>query len=144
MGRGGPEEPEIVRGDEIDITPEYLMEQSDRGVHAASDHWEDALMSRILTVGCRRCGGGMAGDVFITNMKRGAELANTLDADFIILEGSGAAIPPVKSMRHIVLVGANQPIMNIKNFLGPFRINRGPCYTHHVREPMASDMKVRG
>ncbi|MDI6702806.1 cyclic 2,3-diphosphoglycerate synthase [Methanothermobacter wolfeii] len=144
MGRGGPEEPEIVRGDEIDITPEYLMEQSDRGVHAASDHWEDALMSRILTVGCRRCGGGMAGDVFITNMKRGAELANTLDADFIILEGSGAAIPPVKSMRHIVLVGANQPIMNIKNFLGPFRIKLADLVILTMcEEPMASDMKVR-
>ena len=35
------------------------MEQSEKGVHAASDHWEDALMSRILTIGCRRCGGGM-------------------------------------------------------------------------------------
>ena len=57
MGRGGPEEPEIVRGDQIEITPQYLMEQSEKGVHAASDHWEDALMSRILTIGCRRCGG---------------------------------------------------------------------------------------
>jgi cyclic 2,3-diphosphoglycerate synthetase len=54
MGRGGPEKPEIVRGDLIKLTPEYLMEQSDKGVHAASDHWEDALMSRILTIGCRR------------------------------------------------------------------------------------------
>jgi cyclic 2,3-diphosphoglycerate synthetase len=30
MGRGGPEEPEIVRGDQIEITPTYLMEQSDK------------------------------------------------------------------------------------------------------------------
>ncbi len=93
MGRGGPEEPEIVRGDEMEITPQFLMEQSDKGIHAASDHWEDALMSRILTIGCRRCGGGMAGEVFITNMTKGAELANEVDADFVIVEGSGAAIP---------------------------------------------------
>ena len=123
MGRGGPEEPEIVHGDKIEITPQYLMEQSDRGVHAASDHWEDALMSRILTIGCRRCGGGMVGDVFITNMKKGAELANEVDSDFIIMEGSGAAIPPIKTNKHMVLVGANQPIINIENFFGPFRIN---------------------
>jgi len=143
MGRGGPEEPEIVRGDRIEITPEFLMEQSDRGVHAASDHWEDALMSRILTVGCRRCGGGMVGDVFITNMKRGAETANSLDADFIILEGSGAAIPPVKSNRHIVLVGANQPIMNIKNFFGPFRVRLADLVILTMcEEPMADDGKV--
>ena len=64
MGRGGPQEPEIVHGEQLEITPEFLLEQSEKGVHAASDHWEDALMSRILTIGCRRCGGGMAGDSF--------------------------------------------------------------------------------
>lgn len=43
-------------------------------------------------------------------------MANNVDADFIIMEGSGAAIPPVKTDKHIVLVGANQPIINITNF----------------------------
>ncbi len=143
MGRGGPEEPEIVHGDKIEITPQYLMEQSDRGVHAASDHWEDALMSRILTIGCRRCGGGMVGDVFITNMKKGAELANEVDSDFIIMEGSGAAIPPIKTNKHIVLVGANQPIINIENFFGPFRINLADLVVITMcEEPMASNEKV--
>ena len=36
MGRGGPEEPEIVRGDEIEINPEFLLEQSNKGVHNMS------------------------------------------------------------------------------------------------------------
>jgi len=144
MGRGGPEEPELVRGDQIEITPQYLMEQSDKGVHAASDHWEDALMSRILTIGCRRCGGGMVGDVFITNMKRGAELANKVDADFVIMEGSGAAIPPIKTNRHIVLVGANQPIINIERFFGPFRIKLADLVILTMcEEPMASQKKVK-
>lgn len=143
MGRGGPEEPEIVHGDKIEITPQYLMEQSDKGVHAASDHWEDALMSRILTIGCRRCGGGMVGDVFITNMKKGAELANEVDSDFVIMEGSGAAIPPIKTDKHIVLVGANQPIINIEKFFGPFRINLGDLVVITMcEEPMASLQKV--
>lgn len=144
MGRGGPEKPEIVRGDLIKITPEYLMEQSDKGVHAASDHWEDALMSRILTIGCRRCGGGMVGDVLITNMKRGAELANGVDADFVIMEGSGAAIPPVKTSRHVVLVGANQPIYNLEGFFGPFRIKMADLVIITMcEEPMASPDKVK-
>jgi len=144
MGRGGPEKPEIVRGDQIEITPQYLMEQSDKGVHAASDHWEDALMSRILTIGCRRCGGGLAGDVFITNMKRGAQLANDVDADFIIMEGSGAAIPPIKTDKHIVLVGANQPIINIQNFFGPYRVKLADLVILTMcEEPMASKEKVK-
>jgi cyclic 2,3-diphosphoglycerate synthase len=143
MGRGGPEVPEIVHGDKIEITPEYLMEQSDKGVHAASDHWEDALMSRILTIGCRRCGGGMVGEVFITNMKKGAELANDVDADFVIMEGSGAAIPPIKTDKHVVLVGANQPIINIENFFGPYRIKLADLVVITMcEEPMASIEKV--
>lgn len=144
MGRGGPEEPEIVRGDQIEITPQFLMEQSDKGIHAASDHWEDALMSRILTIGCRRCGGGMVGDVFITNMKKGAQLANEVDSDFVIMEGSGAAIPPVKTDKHIVLVGVNQPLMNIENFFGPFRIGLADLVVLTMcEEPMASAEKIK-
>lgn len=143
MGRGGPEKPEIVRGDRIKITPEYLMEQSDKGIHAASDHWEDALMSRVLTIGCRRCGGGMAGDVFITNTKKGAELANEVESDFVIMEGSGAAVPPIKTNKHIVLVGANQPLINIEKFFGPFRIQLGDLVILTMcEEPMASEEKV--
>ncbi|WJI08672.1 2,3-diphosphoglycerate synthetase [Methanobacterium sp. CWC-01] len=144
MGRGGPKEPEIVRGDQIEITPQFLMEQSNKGVHAASDHWEDALMSRILTIGCRRCGGGMLGQVFITNMKRGAQMANEVDADFVIMEGSGAAIPPVKTDKHVVLVGANQPLINIERFFGPFRIKKADLVVITMcEEPLASKHKVK-
>jgi len=144
MGRGGPEEPEIVRGDKISITPEFLMEQAYKGIHAASDHWEDALMSRILTIGCRRCGGGMVGDVFITNAKRGAEIANEVDADFVIMEGSGAAIPPVKTNRHIVIVGANQPMINITKFFGPYRIKLADlAILTMCEEPIATENKIK-
>jgi len=144
MGRGGPEVPEIVKGDEIKISPEYLLEQSEKGVHAASDHWEDALMSRILTIGCRRCGGGMAGDVFITNMKEGAKIANKQDSEFVIFEGSGAAIPPITTDKNIVLVGANQPIENIKGYFGPYRVRLGDLIIITMcEEPMASSDKIK-
>ena len=143
MGRGGPEEPEIVHGEKLKINAEFLLEQSEKGVHAASDHWEDALMSRILTIGCRRCGGGMAGEVFMTNMKKGAKLANEVDSKFAIFEGSGAAIPPIKTNKKIVLVGANQPIENLTTYFGPYRIGLGDLIILTMcEEPMCSDEKI--
>ena len=144
MGRGGPEEPEIVHGEELEITAEFLLEQSEKGVHAASDHWEDALMSRILTIGCRRCGGGMAGEVFLTNMKKGAKLANEVDSKFAIFEGSGAAIPPIKTDKKIVLIGANQPIENLTTYFGPYRVGLGNLVILTMcEEPMANKDKIK-
>ncbi len=143
MGRGGPSEPEIVHGEKLEITSKFLLEQSEKGIHAASDHWEDALMSRILTIGCRRCGGGMAGEVFLTNMKKGAKLANEIDAKLAIFEGSGAAIPPIKTDRKITLIGANQPIETITNYFGPYRIVLGDMVILTMcEEPMASKDKI--
>ncbi|WP_407431149.1 2,3-diphosphoglycerate synthetase [Methanobrevibacter sp.] len=144
MGRGGPEEPEIVHGEELEITAEYLLEQSEKGVHAASDHWEDALMSRILTIGCRRCGGGMAGEVYLTNMKQGAKLANKVDSKFAIFEGSGAAIPPIKTDKKIALIGANQPIENLTTYFGPYRVGLGDLVILTMcEEPMADADKIK-
>ena len=143
MGRGGPEESEIVHGEDLEINAEFLLEQSEKGVHAASDHWEDALMSRILTIGCRRCGGGMAGEVFLTNMKKGARLANQVDSKFAIFEGSGAAIPPIKTDKKIVLIGANQPIENLTTYFGPYRIGLGDLMILTMcEEPMADKDKI--
>lgn len=144
MGRGGPEEPEIVHGEELEINAEFLLQQSEKGVHAASDHWEDALMSRILTIGCRRCGGGMAGEVFLTNMKKGAKLANEVDSKFAIFEGSGAAIPPIRTNKKIVLIGANQPIENLTTYFGPYRVGLGDLVILTMcEEPMCSDEKIK-
>ncbi|OEC98715.1 MULTISPECIES: 2,3-diphosphoglycerate synthetase [Methanobrevibacter] len=143
MGRGGPSEPEIVHGEELEITSKFLLEQSEKGIHAASDHWEDALMSRILTIGCRRCGGGMAGEVFLTNMKKGAKLANEVDSKLAIFEGSGAAIPPIKTDKKITLVGANQPIETVTGYFGPYRISLGDLIILTMcEEPMASKDKI--
>jgi len=59
------------------------------------------------------------------------------------MEGSGAAIPPIKTNKHIVLVGANQPIINIENFFGPFRIDLADVVVITMcEEPMASNEKV--
>jgi cyclic 2,3-diphosphoglycerate synthase len=122
MGRGGPEEPEVLRGDEISLEPRDLLEFADRGGHAASDYVEDALLARVPTVGCRRCGGGLAGGVAISNVARGIELANSLPCDTFVLEGSGAAIPPAHADVTGLVVPASIREEYLQGYLGLYRL----------------------
>ena len=46
------------------LRPADLLAVSRRGLHAASDYFEDAVLAGVMTIGCRRCGGGMAGAAF--------------------------------------------------------------------------------
>ena len=96
MGRGGPPEPELV---EAAPTIETLLALSRAGRHAASDHLETAALAGVTTVGCRRCGGGLAGAVGTSNVVAGARLAEALEPELILFDGSGAAIPPVAAGR---------------------------------------------
>lgn len=121
MGRGGPESPEVIDGEKA-LTAQFLLGISERGMHAASDAYEDALMSRIPTIACRRCGGGMAGAPFVSNVLDGAKVANGLDEGFIIFEGSGAALPPVKTDACLLTVGAHQPLDYIDGYFGTYRV----------------------
>ncbi len=122
MGRGGPAEPEVLAGDEIELTPEKLLEAARAGKHAASDYYEDALVSRIPTVGCRRCGGGLAGAPFVSNVLEGAAMANGLDTDFVIFEGSGSSLPPVATDARLAVVGAHQPLDYVGGYFGTYRL----------------------
>ena len=122
MGRGGPKDPQLLRGEDIDINPQYLLSLSSKGLHASSDYIEDAMMSRITTIGCRRCGGGFGGKVFLSNVSEGAKLADSLNPDVIILEGSGASVPEVQTFKTICVVGANQNWDEIIGYLGIYRI----------------------
>ena len=97
MGRGGPPDPDVIDGGMLDLTPQDLLELADSGKHAASDYIEDALLGRVPTVGCRRCGGGLAGEVRSQTWSRASRKMNELDCDLLLFEGSGAAIPPVHS-----------------------------------------------
>lgn len=122
MGRGGPTEPEVMQGDEIDLTPSDLLELADSGKHAASDYIEDALLGRVQTVGCRRCGGGLAGAVNFSNVPEGVRVANDLEGDFMVLEGSGSAIPPVHADATALVMPASIPPEYLSGYLGPFRL----------------------
>jgi cyclic 2,3-diphosphoglycerate synthase len=105
MGRGGPSEPEIVS---VAPTLEALLEISRAGRHAASDYLETAALAGVPTIGCRRAGGGLAGQVFTSNVRRGAELVEERGADLAVFDGSGAAIPPVWASARILVVGPGQ------------------------------------
>ncbi len=94
------------------------------GKHAASDHFEDALTSRVTTIGCRRCGGGMAGFPFFDVVDRGVELAESLPHNLIILEGSGGAtFPAYRTDAYILIIGGRQKTDFLRGgYFGPFRI----------------------
>jgi cyclic 2,3-diphosphoglycerate synthetase len=118
MGRGGPAEPELV---EVRPTLVDLLELSRAGRHAASDHFETAALTGLPTVGCRRCGGGLAGAVGTSNVLAGVRLAEELDPDLVVLDGSGAAIPPIAADRRILVVGAHQEMAVAAGYLNPYR-----------------------
>ncbi|MDX6481355.1 MAG: cyclic 2,3-diphosphoglycerate synthase [Gaiellaceae bacterium] len=107
MGRGGPAEPELV---ETPPTVDDLVALARAGRHAASDHLETAALAGVPTVGCRRAGGGLAGAPFADNVREGAELAASLSPDFIVFDGSGAAIPPVAADARILVVNGAHDI----------------------------------
>ena len=103
MGRGGPAEPIVA---EAAPSLDELIAISEGGSHAASDFLEDAVIAGVRTVGCRRVGGGLAGEPFESNISAGAALAASLDPGTIIFEGSGACVPPVEADRTVCILGA--------------------------------------
>lgn len=139
MGRGGPPEPEVIHGEELELTPEFLLAQVAKGKHAASDHWEDALTSRVTTVGSRRCGGGMAGQVMFSNVPEAARAANALPGQFVVMEGSGTTFPPVHTDARVVLVHAAQPLDYFRSFFGPYRIGMSDMALVSMCEPPMAD-----
>jgi cyclic 2,3-diphosphoglycerate synthase len=119
MGRGGPPEPETIT---VPPTVEALVALSRAGRHAASDHLETAVLTGVETVGCRRCGGGLAGAVFVSNVLEGARVAAGLAPDLVVFDGSGAALPPVAADRTIVVVGGHQPPPVAAGYLNGYRL----------------------
>ena len=119
MGRGGPREPETVT---VPPTVEALVELSRSGRHAASDYLETAALAGVPTVGCRRCGGGLAGGLAISNVPEGAALAVGLHPELVIFDGSGAALPPVAADRTLVVVGGHQDPGVASGYLNAYRL----------------------
>ncbi|MFW5946462.1 MAG: cyclic 2,3-diphosphoglycerate synthetase [Candidatus Natronoplasma sp.] len=143
MGRGGPPEPDYIDPKKIAMNADTLLKVAEKGGHAASDYWEDALLAQVSTVGCRRCGGGMAGNPFSSNVIKGALKTNNLKENLVIMEGSGSTFPPVKTEAKIVIIGASQPLDNILEYFGQYRINISDlAIITMCEEPMASEEKI--
>ena len=143
MGRGGPPHPEVIEGHKLRVGSEYLLEALARGAHAASDYYETAALSRVTTVGCRRCGGGLAGEPFVSNVVEGASIANGLDTRVTVFDGSGAAMPPVRVQRRVLVAGAHQDPEYIVGYLGTYRLLLSDLVLLTMsEEPMAGPDKV--
>jgi cyclic 2,3-diphosphoglycerate synthase len=145
MGRGGPSEPELVRGDLAPPTVDDLMARAATGAHAASDYFEDAVMSEVPTVGCRRCGGGLTGQSFADTVHTGALLANTVDeAKTHIYEGSGSATPPVATDAALLVAPATQPAEYLVGLFGTYRLLRSDLLVVTMCEPEVSSAALAG
>jgi cyclic 2,3-diphosphoglycerate synthase len=119
MGRGGPPEPEVA---EVRPTLERLLELSRQGRHAASDYLETAALGGVPTIGCRRCGGGLAGAPGESNVLAGAALAAEREPELVIFDGSGAAIPPVDTGARVLVTSTGQPVEVATGYLNAYRI----------------------
>jgi cyclic 2,3-diphosphoglycerate synthetase len=96
-----------------------------------------------VTVGCRRCGGGLAGEPFVSNVLEGASLANTLETGMTLFDGSGAAVPPVAVGGRVLVAGANQDPEYISGFLGAYRLLVSDLLLLTMsEEPMADAQRV--
>ena len=122
MGRGGPPEPELIDPATFDLSPEGLVALAESGRHAASDHLEDALMARVATIGTRRCGGGLAGAPVDSTFAAGVALAAGRPESLLVLEGSGASIPPVHADATVCVVPATVDRELLTGYLGAYKL----------------------
>jgi len=120
MGRGGPPEPQVAQAGSI--TLERLLALVRTGGHAASDYLEDAVTTGVTTIGARRAGGGLAGRPVATNAREAAELAVSRGAGVVVLEGSGASVPPVPWDAGVLVMPANLAEEHLAGYLGPYRL----------------------
>jgi cyclic 2,3-diphosphoglycerate synthetase len=119
MGRGGPPDPvEVPKGG---VALGELRELVERGVHAASDYLEDAVTTRLPTIGARRVGGGLAGASYASNVAEAA-VAAARTAGLVVLEGSGAAVPPVPWDAGVLVAPAAGAAVQLGEGLGPYRL----------------------
>ncbi|MDQ3993908.1 MAG: cyclic 2,3-diphosphoglycerate synthetase [Actinomycetota bacterium] len=140
MGRGGPPEPVVV---EDAPTVSDLLERSRAGSHAASDYLEDAALTGLVTVGARRCGGGLAGKPFFSNVEEAARVAAARRPDLVVFEGSGAVVPPVDAGARILVARASRDTDLVAGYLGEYRLLLSDLVVlTSCEEPLASQGEV--
>lgn len=121
VGRGGPPRPELIMGGE-GLGHAELLAASRAGHHAASDCYEDAVLAGVTAVGCRRCGGGLAGRTVDDNVREALPLLESQGAALAVIEGSGAVVPPVAADATLCVAGAAQLLHYLAGCLGAYRL----------------------
>ncbi|MFW6180325.1 MAG: 2,3-diphosphoglycerate synthetase [Spirochaetota bacterium] len=145
LSRGGPDHPHLLRGDRVAMDPESLLRFQEEGFHAASDYFEDAVTGRCITIGCRRCGGGLAGKPYFTVVEQGARMAEEHpDIDVVVLEGSGATFPEIRTGGVILVLSASQDLTGVTGYFGPYRVMGADLVVvGGCDAPLASPRRVR-
>jgi cyclic 2,3-diphosphoglycerate synthetase len=82
------------------------------------------VLTGVSCIGCRRCGEGPAGETFDSNVLEGARIALSLEPDVLLIEGSGAAIPPIEPDRTVCVTSALLAESQALSYLGPYRLLR--------------------
>ncbi len=80
------------------------------------------MFTGVTTIGARRAGGGLAGKPYVSNVREAAAIADERRPGLVILEGSGAAVPPVPWDAGILVCGAATPPEFLGGYLGPYRV----------------------
>jgi cyclic 2,3-diphosphoglycerate synthetase len=93
----------------------------------------------VVTIGCRRAGGGLAGAVLDSNVAAGAELARSLEPGLVVFDGSGAAIPPVATSARILVT---TPAHDLEAYLNPYRVAISDLVVG-VGDVRGADVRVR-
>ena len=122
MGRGGPPEPVVLQAEELESPLASLLGLARRGLHAASDYVEDALLASVDTVGTFRCGAGPSGRTVIDNFSLGVDAALDLDPDVLIFEGSGSALPPTAAGASVLVIPSELDPEYLQGYFGPYRL----------------------
>ena len=122
MGRGGPAEPEVA--DPLALDMDALLALAAAGRHAASDHLEIALTAGVVAIGARRAGGGPAGEPFADTVAEALALASSREPGLAILDGSGAAAPPIRAHAEVLVVPALHEWRRFEETLDRMRLLR--------------------
>lgn len=122
MGRGGPPEPVVLNAGELEPPLAGLFGLARRGLHAASDYVEGALLAGVDTVGTFRCGAGPSGRTVIDNFSFGVDAALDLHPDVLIFEGSGSALPPATAGASVLVIPSGLDPEYLRGYFGPHRL----------------------
>ncbi|MGW7188708.1 hypothetical protein [Streptomyces sp. NPDC054838] len=120
MGRGGPAHPEIIDGTRRPTAQDLLALAGD-GRHAASDYIEGAVAAGVPAVGAWRAGGGMAGAPCFDNYALALDQAVRMNPGVLVLDSSGAAVPPAAADAGIFVVPATVSPADLYGYFGLYR-----------------------